>query len=479
MGEEISKQDFSQEDFDEFQRRLRLETKVLMEWFKEENFETSNPPTCGLELEAWLVDQDFLPSPQNEIYLSKLNHPMVVSELSQFNFELNCDPLRLTGSVFEQLHQKMKDLWSRCQDKARELNIRSLMIGILPTLRNEMLDLKYLSSLKRYHALNRQILNFRNNKDLELHIQGKDELRVRHSDVMLEAAATSLQIHLQVNPLEAVRFYNASLILSAPMVALTANSPYLFGKDLWEETRIPTFEQAIDVASFRNAEGDKVGRVTFGTGYARHSLFELFLENLDGYPPLLPLVSPEDSRWLQHLRLHNGTIWRWNRPIVGLTKEGKPHLRLEHRVMPSGPSLADSIANMMFYLGCTHAYAQKLDPPENHLSFLQCRKNFYQAARQGLKASIVWERNKESNIQSLILDELLPQAKLALVELGVDKSTISYYLEDILRHRAMTGRTGATWQRAYISTHGDDFQGMTQAYWQWQQKDQPVHEWTV
>jgi len=166
---------------------------------------------------------------------------------------------------------------------------------------------------------------------------------------MLEAAATSLQIHCQVNAEEAARHYNLSQILSAPMAAVAANSPYLFGKDLWDETRIPTFEQSVSVASFPDCSGQTIGRVSFGTGYARKSILEPFLENLDGFPILLPMVLDDDPSWLSHLRLQNGTIWRWTRPLIGLTKDGRPHIRLEHRVPSAGPSIADIVANIAFF----------------------------------------------------------------------------------------------------------------------------------
>ncbi|MFQ5444053.1 MAG: hypothetical protein ACE5EK_05490, partial [Nitrospinales bacterium] len=206
-----------------------------------------------------------------------------------------------------------------------------------------------------------EILKLKKGKPLELTLSGKDDLYVKHRDVMLEAAATSLQIHLQVSPKAAVRYYNTSVIISAPMVAIAANSPYLFNKDLWDETRIPTFEQAIAVASFRDRHGENIGRVTFGTGYLRNSILEPFLENLDGFPVLLPMVLDDDPAWLSHLRLHNGTIWRWNRPLIGLNRMGRPHIRIEHRVAAAGPSISDIVANMAFYLGMVNYFVHK-DP---------------------------------------------------------------------------------------------------------------------
>ena len=198
---------------------------------------------------------------------------------------------------------------------------------------------------------------------------------------MLEAATTSLQLHLQIPPDQAARYYNAAIILSGPMVAATSNSPYLFGKHLWEETRIPLFEQSVSIGSHKNSKTVNFKRVSLGTGFATTSLLECFLENRDHFPVVLPVKYDEPPENLAHLRLHNGTIWRWNRPLIGFDSEGQPHLRIEHRAIPAGPSIIDTVANAAFFTGMMANLVDSTTPPEQNLSFAQTQKNFYEAAQ--------------------------------------------------------------------------------------------------
>ncbi len=478
MGRDIERTTFSDEDFLEFKRRLREETQMLMQWFQNESFE-SHPCKCGFELEAWLVNDQFEPAPVNEEFLARINHSMVVPELAKFNFEINSTPQRMTGSVFGDLEEELRFVWNRCREQARSLGCEVVAIGILPTLRDSMLTMANMSQNSRYQALNEQVLNLRDGKALKLDIQGRDALHVEHQDVMLEAVTTSLQIHMQVSPQEAVRHYNASQVLSAPMVALAANSPFLFGKELWEETRIPTFEQSVSVASFRARDGETIGRVTFGTGYARESILEPFLENLDAYPILLPMTFDEDSEWLSHLRLHNGTIWRWTRPLVGLGSSGRPHLRIEHRVPAAGPSLPDTVANVAFFVGLMGYYTRTDTALETQIAFATARDNFYTAARYGLEADIEWTEGRTLPMQTLFEKHLIPAARTGLEILKVDSEHIEHYIDGIIRPRIQTRSNGACWQRKFIAKYGRDFKALTQAYFENQNRNHPVHEWSV
>ena len=478
MGEEIDRSHFSEDERHEFQRHLREETKLLMSLFNNQAFSQEND-ILGLEIEAWLTNENFIPLPANQEFLDKLNNPLVVHELSQFNFEINGYPQILDESAFSKIEQAVAQTWSQCRQQATDMNARALMIGILPTLRDEMLSMEYASKLERYKALNEQVLAARAGKPIQLKIAGYEEVESVHHDVMLEAAATSLQIHLQVPQQLAGRYYNAGVIASAPMVALSANSPYLFGRELWDETRIPLFEQSIFIKSFEDVRGDNIGRVTLGSGYVRESLFELFLENLDGFPALLPLVQKSDPKWLSHLRLHNGTLWRWNRPLIGISDNGQYHLRIEHRVASAGPSIRDSVAHIAFFKGLADALALDPEPPELKLPFAKARSNFYECCQKGLKAEIEWTDGKTWNVQKLLHDVLLPIAAENLVKKGVSSDEIQVYFDRTLKPRVLSGQNGAAWQKAYIATHGPDFQGMTEAYFHNQETGQPVHEWSV
>ncbi len=478
VGRNIQKSQFSPDDFLEFNQRLKEEYRLLNQWFKEGYFD-EDEPVCGFELEAWLIDQNFLPSPTNDQFLNTLNNPLVVPELSKFNFEINSTPQRIEGFVFQKLAKEFAEIWEQCERSAQEINSKVLTIGILPTLREHMLSLENMSSNSRYQALNDQVLKLRNGQPLELNIKGKDHLQISHQDVMLEAAATSLQIHLQVNPKKAIHYYNVSQIISAPIVALMANSPFLFGKDLWNETRIPTFEQAVCVASFRDCQGQQIERVTFGTGYARNSILEPFLENLDGFPVLLPFVYDEGPKSLSHLRLHNGTIWRWTRPLIGFDESGKPHIRIEHRVPAAGPSQVDIIANIAFFVGLMVHFSHQEIPLASQILFADAKKNFYGAAREGYKAPVKWAYGQKIMMKDLLLDILLPAAKKGLLSMGIEEKEVLFYMDEIIRPRVKTERNGAKWQREFIGIHGADFQKMTHAYYSNQKLNIPVFDWGI
>jgi len=477
MGREIEKTEFSEADFQQFRQKLRKETKLLMDWFSSSEFETEGV-LCGLEVEAWLVDDAYAPVPKNEDFLKRVNDPLVVAELSKYNFEINVEPHPLNRNLASFLCQRLRALWNSCSTHARDMGCQTIMTGILPTLQDRMLTLENISQLQRFHALNREILKSRSRHPLKIHIEGAtDRLEVVHHDVMAEAATTSLQIHFQVPLSKAAAFYNVAHVLSAPMAALTANSPFLFGRELWHETRIPLFEQAVNTPSFVDKNGRPVSRVTFGRDYVRNSLLEVFLENLDGYPALLPVSFDTDPQMLEHLRLHNGTIWRWNRPLIGFRADGKPHLRIEHRVPPSGPSIPDMVANILFFYGAMLNLQPEV--PQAAISFEQARANFYAAARFGLDAEITWTNGKRLPVRDVLLQHLIPGAVLSLAAMGLDSSELRHYLIDILAKRVASGRNGAAWQKAFIANYGPDFRAMTQVCLENQSQNIPVHQWKL
>ena len=475
MGQEILTSRFKKQDFEAFETRLREETAALHDWFAVDRFAQASG-IGGFELEAWLIDDAGYPLPANEAYLARLANPLVVPELSVFNVEFNTPHLALRGDALSRMHAALQQIWTECYRTAAELGGKLAMIGILPTVRKEDLTVENMSRMVRYRALNEQVLRMRRGKPLQLNIRGRELLRTEHHGVMLEAATTSFQIHLQVPQRDAVSVFNAALLLSAPMVAASANSPFLFGKDLWEETRIPVFEQAVAVVT---EEGDAQvtrPRVTFGNDYVHTSLFELFEENLAHYPLLLPMCMDEPLAHLSHLRLHNGTIWRWNRPLIGFDRDGIPHLRIENRVVPAGPSIPDAIANSALLYGLVTAMSRQQPEAATRLSFAQVRENFYTAARTGLEAEIDWIHGKRVLLRQLLLEELLPLARTGLESLGIDRDDIDTYL-GIIKARVSTGRTGAGWQRAFAARHGRDLSALTLAYVERQQSGLPVHEW--
>lgn len=478
MGEQIQQTSFSEADFANFGTKLREETALLAKWF-ESGALSSTGKSFGLELETWLLDANHLPCPENRRFLDSLNNDAVVPELSKFNAEINATPHPVASGKLHQMQKELEDLWAKIQTASKSLKMKMLMIGTLPTLRDPMLGIEYLTDEYRYHALNEQILRMRGGKPINFEIEGIESVKISHTDIMLESAATSMQVHFRVETEKCAKYMNASTIASAATVAISSNSPFLFGKSLWAETRIAIFEQAVNLPSFQNLKGEKVGRVCFGNGYIRQSMMEMFLENLDGYPILLPVCKEAPKEKLSHLRFHNGSIWRWNRPIVGFVPGESPHVRIEHRVPGAGPTVIDVVANVAFYLGLTHALVEKHKNLETMVDFSTAKNNFYDAAKFGLDSNVQWIDGKEWRLQTLIHDVCVPMAFDGLVDLGFSESEAQFYLLDVIRNRARTGRTGACWQRSYRNTHGADFQKMTEEYFNWQETGRPVHEWSV
>ncbi len=470
MGQEIHQVTFTPETFAEFERRLRRETELLIAWEREGRLR-GELAHLGFELEGWLIDGDGMPAPRNQAFLAQLDDPLVVPELARFNFEINNDPIALGPGMFERLQRSLQDRWRRCEAAARALDMQALSIGILPTVGREHLHLGNISPLARYRALNEQVFRLREGAPIELQIDGPESLRHVHDDVMLESAATSLQIHLQTGSEQAVRVINGAKIVSAAMVAIGANSPFFLQHRLWEETRIPLFEQAVSVGG-----SDYSRRVTFGVRYARDSLLETFVANLERYPVLLPDLMDEPPERLAHLRLHNGTIWRWNRPLVGFDADGRPHYRIEHRVVAAGTSALDVVADTAFFVGLMAALVRRERPLEDELPFQRARDNFYRAARYGLAAEVDWTEGRRGRLDALIGEVLMPMAAQGLRALGLAQGEIDDWL-GIVADRAASGRTGAAWQRRWVERHGPDWRGLVLAYAERQAHSRPVHEW--
>lgn len=477
MGQEITFSHFTKLDFERFHTHLLHETALLDKQIASKACSDLDP-VAGLEIEAWLIDQAMQAAPINKTYLETLNDPMAFPELAKFNIELNSPPLPLTGNVLSQMHQNLQATWNHASQHAQSLNTWLLMIGILPTLKQSDLTLGNMSNMNRYRALNEQILHSRG-KPIHLDINGIERLKFDHHDVMLESATTSLQIHTQLSLQCAHHYYNASIIASAPMVALCANAPFLFGKELWHETRIPLFEQAIETGGYDGAAQGPLHRVSFGSGYARHSIIECFIENLEHFPVLLPENFDLPLEHFDHLRLHNGTIWRWNRPLIGFDADGTVHIRVEHRTPAAGPTIVDSIANVAFYYGLTkYLCDQIMTSGEIPLPFAQAKDNFYQAARYGLEGNIIWFDGVKQRTQKLLLTELLPKARTGLQSLGINPGDIDTYL-DIIAQRIVNKQNGCRWQQQFVHTRQADMNIMTQHYLKHQHAGKPICEWEL
>lgn len=477
MGEEIHYSHFKKSDYQQFVSRLAEETALVKDWFENHQF-SSSALMAGYELEAWLINKTGSPVAINEAFLEQANNSLLSPELAKFNIELNTEPELLSNKVLSSFEYKLDELWQQCSSIAESLDSHFIGIGILPTLEDSDLTLKNISMLDRYRALNEQVLRQRKGLEIELNINGDEHLQVTHQDVMLEAAATSLQIHLQVPQELAARYYNASVLLSAPMVAVSANSPCLFGRRLWQETRIPVFEQAVNTGGYGGAAAGPVHRVSFGTDYIRDSLFECFQENLEHFPVLLPVHYQSELKEIKHLTLHNGTIWRWNRPLIGFDADRTPHLRIEHRVCATAPTTIDNIANIAFYYGLVHYYATLEEPVENSIPFAEAKDNFYRAAQLGLKYKTNWPGNKTDSLKNIILDKLIDEAETGLRKLGISQEDSRRYLS-VIEKRVENNKTGSQWQLDFLKTHHDDRALLTLNYLKNQISGHPVHEWDL
>lgn len=477
MGQEINTINFSAEDEAIFHSKLREETKVLKGWFDEKRFNREHPK-CGLELEAWTVTEDFIPAPISDNFIKALGDPLVVPEISKFNFELNSKPYPIIGNVFSKIEGEISLLWKKCENFAEDLNHRTLMIGTLPTLRDYMLTMDNLSPEKRYFALNEQVMKLRAQQPISIDFEGRDEIHLKHNDVITECAATSLQVHFGVNQENAPKYYNSSIVASSLVSAVCANSPFFYGKELWDESRIPIFEQSVNIKSFRNSQGEHSRRVSLGNGYVRKCIMELFLENLNGYPILLPDIKDTGSDKINHLLLQNGTIWRWNRPLIGLCEKGIPGLRLEFRIPSAGPTMTDAISNLVFQIAVVE-YLYGIDGLEEKIPFPMAKENFYNACQKGLSAEITWLDGKKVNINELLLKEILPKASIAMKKFGVDQSDIEFYLQKNIKSRLEKEQNGANWQKGFVRKHGPRFQEMMEVYYDYQKKNIPVHLWGI
>ena len=491
MGRDIQAIKISGEDRRLYRDKVRRSLDVFARMLRERMFE-ENPSLIGQEIELNLVNSSGAPSMRNAAVLDAIADPAWATEVGQFNLEINLPPRRLDGSALADLEDEVRGSLNAGDAKAREAGSRLVMIGILPTLRHDDLHRGTLSANERYRVLNDQIFAARG-EDMRISIDGAEHLLTHADSITPEAACTSVQLHVQVSPDAFAHYWNAAQAIAGVQVALAANSPFLFGRQLWHETRITLFEQATDTRPDELKEQGVRPRVWFGERWIT-SVFDLFEENIRYFPALLPICEDEDpqavldggqSPQLAEMSLHNGTIYRWNRPVYAVM-EGTPHLRVENRVLPAGPSVADVMANAAFYYGLVRALAEAQRPIWTQMSFGTAAENLHEAARGGMDAQLYWPGFGEAPVAELVLRRLLPLARAGLGRWGVDP-THADRLMDIIEQRCLTGRTGAAWQIATVAEltengaagRGEALRLMTQRYIELMHANEPVHTWPV
>ncbi len=449
MGEEVAAQEFTREDRTRYREKVRRCLDVFERMLRESRFDADYPMT-GLEIELNLVDDAGDPALKNAQALEAIADPHFQTELGQFNLEINVPPKQLKDRGFTEFEQDVRASLNAAESKAAEVGAHLVMIGILPTLSAGHMGPSSLSSNPRYQLLSDQILAARG-EDIVIDITGPERLRTTADSIVPEAACTSTQLHIQVSPDEFPAYWNASQAISGVQLALGANSPFLLGRELWRETRIPLFEQATDTRSEElKAQGVRP-RVWFGERWIT-SIFDLFEENVRYFPALLPVLEDEDpievleageTPKLAELRLHNGTIYRWNRPVYDVV-EGTPHLRVENRVLPAGPTVVDTLANAAFYYGLVRTLAEHDRPLWSQMSFSAAEENFHVAARHGIEANLYWPGLGQVPATELVLRRLLPMARAGLDVWGVQADERDR-LMGVIEQRCLTGQNGASW----------------------------------
>ncbi|HEX6870789.1 MAG TPA: glutamate--cysteine ligase [Micromonosporaceae bacterium] len=491
MGTEVERHEFTRADRAAYRQKVRRCLDVFAQMLAQSRFDFERPMT-GLEIELNLVDDAAEPAMRNAEVLAAIADPLFQTELAQFNVEINIEPRELAGDGVAQFERQVRASLNAADAKAREIGSRLVMIGILPTLRGEHLTGETLSANPRYALLNEQIFAARG-EDLTIAIDGVERLATTAGTIAPEAACTSTQFHLQVSPERFAAFWNAAQVVAGVQLALGANSPLLLGKELWRETRIPLFEQATDTRAEEIKEQGVRPRVWFGDRWIT-SVFDLFEENVRFFPALLPVCDDEDPvatlargdiPQLAEMRLHNGTVYRWNRPVYDVVND-RPHLRVENRVLPAGPTVVDIIANGAFYFGLIRALADDDRPIWSQMSFSAAEENFRRGATDGIQAHLFWPGLGYLPATELVLRRLLPMAHQGLDAWQVASAERDRLL-GVIEQRCLTTRNGAAWQvdtvhrleQRHNLSRGEALQTMLQRYIEHMHTNVPVHEWPV
>lgn len=489
MGEEVRRTTYDSAHRREYRRKVQLCLDAFEMMLAQSSFDSEQPLT-GMEIECNLVDADYQPAMSNRDVLDAIGDPAYQVELGAYNIEFNVPPHALPGHTSLDLEAEVRASLNDAENKAGAAGgAHIVMIGILPTLMAQHLEHGWMSESKRYAALNESIFTSRG-EDIHINISGPEPLSWHTTTIAPESACTSMQLHLQLDPETFAANWNAAQIVAGPQLALGANSPFFFGHRLWAETRIELFGQSTDTRSGEQKSEGVRPRVWFGEQWI-DSVLDLYRENIRYFEFLLPEVSDEDPvaelaagriPQLSELRLHNGTVYRWNRPVYDVV-DGRPHLRLENRVLPAGPTVVDMLANSAFFYGMLRSLSEADNPLWTAMDFGVAEANFLAAALDGIDAGLHWPGLGDVTARELVLDTLLPIADEGLQRWGVDAEVRDRFL-GVIEGRARTGRNGATWQVSTVRALQDGGMSrpaalaeMLRRYCDHMHANEPVHTW--
>lgn len=463
-------------DVETFEENLLAETALLKRWFDEKYF-VEEELESGSEIEFIILDEDHSPSPRNLEFIAELGDAGLVPEVGCAQLEINSSHYALSGNCLSLLHQNILQLWQRSCEIANKNHCHLAMLGSMPMAEDIHHQAEYMTNTKRLSVISDYLEANHTAMPCSIAMHGYDESleMTPGSSLAITGLLSAFQLHLKVGLAQSVRFYNATQVIAAPMLALCCNSPFFYGQKLWSESRVGIFEQLSTVTHATCLEG--IQTAVFGEDYLRTSFFDLFHQNWRDYPRAVPEVSPHSSTELMfHVRAQNSTIYRWNRPIIDFNENGQPHLRIEHRGPSVGPTVLDMIANAAFFYGIVHYFATQTTPVETLLPFRHVKKNFYSAARSGFSAKLMWFDDRTLSARELI-GELIPLARWGLLQLGIDTADAEYYLS-IIERRVVLGQNGSAWQQSFVQKYGKDFHGMLDSLLYHQQQEIPVSDWT-
>jgi len=484
MGEHNVEQYADEKKAQAFMKALLEDLRALAFMLAEGRVE-SGVARIGAEQEMFLIDRYFRPAPVSLEVLKQANDPRLTTEIARFNLEANLTPLELENDCFARLEHELTEVIELARKSAATQNADILLSGILPTLQKSDLTLDNLTPVARYHELDRGVIRMRGGP-LSIHIKGLDELQLTHDNIMMESCNTSFQVHFQSNAADFANHYNVAQAITAPVLAVAVNSPLLFGQRLWQETRVALFQHSTDERSRPQLARNQPTRVTFGDRWLQHSVIELFHDQITRFRPIM-IAQPGENPFatlargetpsLSALVMHNGTVWRWNRACYGV-HNGVPHLRIENRALPSGPTIVDEIANAAFFAGLMLAVPQAYGEIATRMAFDAAKLNFFAAARHGLDAQFQWIDGDSYSAVSLILDHLLPLARQGLIDANIASEDIDKYL-GIIEERARCAQTGARWIMKSLSATGNSASKLTSEILANQKRGEPVHRWRV